>query len=133
MSTSRPPLPTFVKPPISGADEPPWLRQVVSDVQHLLQLSPGWDSYGAMPIDQRAAATAFTLLFEVMHRDAPAPSVAPLSDSGIQLDWHTRGIDVELVISPLGHASIWCRDRRTGTEWEGDPGRDPATLVLGQE
>lgn len=64
-----------------------------------------------------------------MQVETPAPSVAPLSNSGIQLDWHRRGLDVEVMISPGGRTSTWCRDRRTGAEWEADLDHDPRTLA----
>lgn len=121
--------PAFVKPPDSGAGEPPWLRQTLSELQNLLRLPPNWDSYGALPIDPRAAAVAHRLLLEIMQVETPVPSVAPLSDSGIQLDWHRRGLDVEVMISPEGRTSTWCRDRRTGAEWEAELDRDPPTLA----
>lgn len=127
MSKARTRVPDSVNRPISNPDDPAWLRQVADDIQALLRLPPGWDSYGAMRIDPRAASAAFRLLSEIMQDNSPAPSAAPLSDSGIQLDWHTRGIDVELMISQTGRASVWCRDRQTGIEWDGEPTRGSPT------
>jgi hypothetical protein len=36
------------------------------------------------------------VLVEVMDNDAPAPSVVPLSDGGVQLEWHRRGRNLEI-------------------------------------
>lgn len=117
-----------ITPTELDADEPPWLGPIASEIGELLRLPRGWDSYGALPIDPQAAAAALRLLFELMQADTSAPSVAPTSDSGLQLDWHSRGVDLEVMISPEGQASIWCLDRQTGNEWDAELDRDPTTL-----
>lgn len=83
----------------SEASTPEWLSPVVERLSALLALPSDWDSYGAKPVDPQLALTALKLLGRVMHNDSPSPSVVPTSSGGLQLEWHARGIDVEVAIA----------------------------------
>jgi hypothetical protein len=56
-----------------------------------------------MEIQEQIAQKALTVLVEVMENDAPAPSVVPLDDGGIQVEWHRRGRNLEIEF-PAGEA-----------------------------
>lgn len=99
---------------------PAWLPPTVESLQKLLDLPRGWNSYDARQIDPNAAIDTIELLVEVMGGDTPAPSVVPTSRGSVQLEWHTRGMDIEVSIGPRGHASMWWEDLRTGEEGEED-------------
>jgi hypothetical protein len=73
-----------------------WLRPTIQSFQDLLQLPQNWDGYGAVQIQERIAKEALMVLAEVMDNDAPAPSVVPLSDGGVQLEWHRCGRNLEI-------------------------------------
>jgi hypothetical protein len=64
----------------------------------LLALKDNWDSYGAPMISKRAVDAALQLRNVL----ATAPSFVPMSDGGVQLEWHSQGFDVELEIEPNG-------------------------------
>src|SRR5205823_1875475 len=67
--------------------EPAWVKPTVERLRHLLQLREDWDSYGAAPVDLRAARTALQLLAMIMRPDTPAPTVVPTVRGGLQLEW----------------------------------------------
>jgi len=37
----------------------------------------------------------------------PAPAMVPMSNGGVQLEWHYGGWDIELYVEPDGETSIW--------------------------
>ncbi len=46
------------------------------------------------------------------------PFVVPTSGGGIQFEWHTRGIDLEVEVVQPGRIVALFADSRTGEEWE---------------
>ena len=78
------------------AADPAWLMPTVQSFGDLLQLPSNWDGYGAAQIQGQIARKAIQVLVEVMEHDAPAPSVVPLSDGGIQIEWHRLGRNLEI-------------------------------------
>lgn len=67
-------------------------------VTHLLALKDNWDSYGGRIISKKAVDAAVRLRNVL----ATMPSFVPMSDGGVQVEWHSRGFDVELEIEPNG-------------------------------
>jgi len=51
-----------------------------SQAAQLRALQPGWDSYGAPKIDERAIQKALNVCRQ-------APQLTPCSDGGVQIDW----------------------------------------------
>ena len=100
--------------------EPAWLRPTVQALIELLDLSENWDSYGARPISQEIAFFALQLLDETMRADTPAPTVVPTNRGGIQFEWHTRGIDLEIEIQSPERTYVSYEDHRSGNEWEAE-------------
>lgn len=75
-------------------------------VDDLLKLPRNWDGYGADPIHPRCKAMVLDVLDRVVQEDTPPPSVVPTRPGGVQLEWHTNGIDLEIEISPDGKLSL---------------------------
>ncbi len=75
---------------------PPWSTQIEEDIQTLLSLPEGWDSHGARHVDPDIAEAAIQLLREVSQLTTPPPAVVPTVRGGIQIEWHTGGIDLEI-------------------------------------
>jgi hypothetical protein len=102
-------------------DVPPgWVLPVVNAIGRLLSLPPNWDSYGAPPVDPKHVDAALKLLADVMRDDTPPPAVVPTSRGGVQIEWHTKGVDLEVeLVTPTRLQGI-CEDHRTGVAWESD-------------
>ena len=106
---------------ISVAGDPaPWLEPTTEALAGLLYLAPNWDSYGARPIDQVHVFAALDLLVLVMQGDTPAPTVVPTNRGGVQLEWHTRGIDLEIETLSSHRRHVSFEDSATNDEWEGE-------------
>lgn len=84
-----------------------WLDRVVERINAIARLEPGWDGERAEPPTTEAALALFRGLLEVMWPDSPAPSVVPMYDGGIQAEWHTAGLDIELSVGPDGSRHVW--------------------------
>ena len=92
---------------------PTFLRSVEA-VADLLSLPPGWNSYSAKPIDHQSARQAIQLLAEFLKPNTPPPSVVPTVRGGIQLEWHTRGADVEIYIESPNEVSFFAEEAGSG-------------------
>ena len=102
------------------SEEPAWFPAILRVVGELLNLPENWDSYGARRINPAAVAFALQLLSDTMRPETPAPAVVPTSGGSIQLEWHTRGIDLEIEIKSPGRLYVSYEDHRHGVEWEGE-------------
>lgn len=76
----------------------PQLQHLRESAAELLALPPGWDSYQARPIDSFAVQRALRFC-QWLSDDAPAPTIVPLSNGGVQLEWHTKEMDEEMEFS----------------------------------
>jgi hypothetical protein len=81
---------------LSSRTAPRWLNKVLKEVDALRYLERNWDSYGAPRVNRPSLVEAAGLLRELARPRTPAPSVVPTSDGSVQLEWHTRGIDLEV-------------------------------------
>ena len=68
------------------------------------------------------------LLVGVMRADTPAPLIIPTNRGGVQLEWHTRGIDLEVEAKPAARVHVFFHDHREQQEWEGDLSKDLTPL-----
>ena len=101
-------------------EEPEWLMPVFSALSELLALAANWDSYGAPSVDPMSVASALEALSWVMRSDTIVPTVVPTVEGGVQLEWHTRGIDLEIEVSPPGRSYVCFYDRQGDAQWEGE-------------
>jgi hypothetical protein len=97
---------------------PAWFFAVSSGVLALMDLGEDWDSYGAPPLDRAAAKHALELLLTISDRETPPPAVVPVPNGSIQIEWHCRGMDLELEVSGSGAVQCFFEDADTTTEWD---------------
>lgn len=82
----------------AGVPIPQSFEKSVEGVVDLLGLQEGWNSYSAKPIGHGNAVRAVEVLFELLGSRTPPPIVVPTVRGGIQLEWHTKGVDIEVYI-----------------------------------
>lgn len=92
----------------------PNLLTAIERMMELLKLPPGWNSYNAKPIEMENVKLAANILSLVMSHGTPVPHVVPLVRGGVQLEWHTRGINLEIEISSPEQVSFYAEDTRSG-------------------
>jgi hypothetical protein len=101
-------------------EQPEWLMPTLSALTELMTLTANWDSYGAPTINPMSVASALEVLSWVMRRDTIVPTVVPTVQGGVQLEWHTHGIDLEVEVSPLGTSYANFYDRQNDAQWDGE-------------
>ena len=107
----------------------PWLTPMMQAFGALLELRTGWDAYGSPPIQSAYIESALAVIFAVMRDDTPAPSVVPTSRGGVQIEWHTRGVDLEIEFETPFLIRGSFEDHRTRQSWEKDLSFDQNALV----
>ncbi len=110
-------------------EEPAWLQPALDQLRQLCQLRNGWNSYRARHVTPASAVAALNLLDRTMLPTTPAPSIVPTASGGVQLEWHTHGIDLEVGITPSRNVTAAYEDQVDGGEWEDELGPDLAQLA----
>jgi len=95
-------------------------KRFTAEVKALYFLPPGWDSYDALPIDHRAITEALEAThYLVNYPKLSLPLVVPTKAGGVQLEWHTTEIDLEIAIDPVGTCEVSVEHYASGdcVEW----------------
>ncbi len=87
-------------------------------VVDLLRLPAGWNSYAAKPIAPQTATQAIRLLAEFLGSRTPPPTVVPTVRGGIQIEWHTRGVNLEIYIGAADYIGFFAEQIETGESCE---------------
>jgi|SRR5271157_5048898 len=80
-----------------GQPLPAWFDALMQGFVDLLTLPPNWNSYGAGVVDPKIVHYAMNFINGLLGPTTPAPRVVPLSSGGLQLEWHRKGINLEVV------------------------------------
>jgi hypothetical protein len=94
-------------------DAPPerkWQIEVQNHLLKYVKMPPGWDSYGAPVVGWDTGMFALSVLNDVMRPRTPIPQVVPSAAGGVQLEWHQKGIDLELHIAGPYECELWFQD-----------------------
>lgn len=86
---------------------PVWVVPTITALVKLLDLPPGWNSYGARPIRRSIVLAAADMLRRIMLQDTPTPEVVPTSRGGLQLEWHIADTDIEVVFDSPTHVQFY--------------------------
>jgi hypothetical protein len=101
------------------------LIQTLVKLVALTNLPAGWDSYGAKPIRQRIIDAAVRWIPSLLQPSMPAPAVVPQVNGGVQLEWHRKGIDLEIYFDSPDSVHFAAEDRASGEAVEGSlPGAE---------
>ena len=80
--------------------KPIWFDSLARGLVDVLTLPSDWDSDGGNPIDLKVVKLALEFAPLVLESQSPPPWVVPMSDGGIQFEWHKGDAELELVIDP---------------------------------
>jgi hypothetical protein len=95
------------------------LARVLQGFADLITLPSNWDGEGAAEIDLSAINRALAAIERILPPNAPAPSVVPVPDSGLQIEWHRNQKDLEIEFRPNGEVEFYFFDEPTGRESRG--------------
>ena len=129
--------PEEIRCPVPGGDlvvrlegeAPAWLRPTTCALADLLWLPGNWDSYGALPVDRSHVHAMLDVLALVMRDNTPVPSVCPTNLGGVLVEWHERGIDLEIETLSAHTLGVSFEDARNGTQWDREVGTDLSSLI----
>ena len=88
-----------------------WIAPVKAQLEEFAELPYDWDSYGGAPVDQEVAVYALGVLLAFMKPATLRPAAVPLPDGGVQFEWSTATVDMEISISVPGIAEITVVDQ----------------------
>jgi hypothetical protein len=107
---------------VAWAEEPhvQWFQNIVKTLKAFTQIPENWDGERAPQIRQGCICNAVSLLGALVEPDTPEPYVFPTPDGGIQFEWHTKKIDLEIEFVSQSKVIVLFTDAQEKTiEFEG--------------
>lgn len=101
-----------------GQEPSPWLMAALDRISHLTSLEDNWNTYGGRAVKANIAMQAVNFLMRVAFRGLAEPAIVPLADGGLQVEWHSGAMDVEVAFSDED-AGILVADAQTDAIVEG--------------
>jgi hypothetical protein len=98
---------------------PTWVEPTIAAFMTVRSLAENWDLYGGKAVGSDVVVESLSILGQIMDAASPAPSVVPLGDGGLQLEWHRNQQDLEIVFPSDDVPQFYYRDRRAGIEQDG--------------
>jgi len=98
---------------VVAPDASPWYRAALDRLSALTELAVGWNGYEALEVKGDMAIDAAAFLTKVAFPGIAAPSITPLADGGVQVEWHRGGLDIEVAFSDE-EPGIYIVDRQDG-------------------
>lgn len=83
----------------------PWFRPTLGQLAEYLRLGDNWDGYGARPIHDSAVKRAVAVLDAVCPA-GPEPWIVPTPEGGLQIEWASDGLEIEIEILASGPAQV---------------------------
>lgn len=106
IAPDEPPQPEGVE---AGPDAEWWVSPLIERANVAINLSPNWDSYGALPLDRRSAIIGIQILVDSGF-PGPTPWLSPTPDGGLHLEWESSGVTLEFEVDPDGEVSVMIDD-----------------------
>jgi hypothetical protein len=98
---------------VVAPDASPWYRAALDRISALTALAVGWNGYEALEVKGDMAIDAAAFLTKVAFPGIAAPSITPLADGGVQVEWHRGGLDIEVAFSDE-EPGVYVVDREGG-------------------
>lgn len=115
----------------SGTANSSWFRDLMSDLQELLNMGENWNGYGEKAVHEASAKRVVNIL-DRMEYAGRSLAVVPMSNGGLQLEWHRGAKSVEVEVPPTGDASGWYFDENEDEEKEWAIGSSGGLLQLAE-
>jgi hypothetical protein len=90
----------------------------IRSLYSLAELRPGWNSYAAQSIRRDVIEHAARWIPTLLQPTTPEPAVVPRVRGSIQLEWHRKGIDLEIYIDSPTHIRFEAEDLNSGQTTE---------------
>ena len=93
-----------------------WEKPVRDRLDRICALQEGWDGYRGKPTRFVVADFAFRLLRAICKPHTPAPFIAPLPSGGLQVEWHTAQVQIELTVRAPFQVEAWLAEPHVDDE-----------------
>jgi hypothetical protein len=110
-------------------NSPEWLKETEETLRGFATLPAGWDSYRAKSIEPHVVDAVIELLHRIVQHNTLKPAVVPTNRGGIQIEWHTQGVDLEIEITPHGRIRLLYDNPQENIEEEFELGIDTKPLA----
>lgn len=74
------------------------MMETIERLYSLTELQSGWNSYGARPIRPDVIRHVVQWIPRLIQSTTPRPAVVPRVNGGLQLEWHCKGVDLEIYV-----------------------------------
>jgi hypothetical protein len=98
---------------VVAPDASPWYGEALDRISGLTALAVGWNGYDAREVKADMAIDAARFLAKVAFPGIAAPSITPLAEGGLQVEWHRGGLDIEVAFSD-DEPGVYIVDREGG-------------------
>jgi hypothetical protein len=79
----------------------------VGRLRELSRLEPGWNSHSAKPIAPENILAAMWILVGLANLEPPSPVIVPTVRGGVQIEWHTNGVNIEIYVESPNDVSFF--------------------------
>ncbi len=93
---------------------PNWFIEVAEEIENLLQINDGWDSYGGSAPSPQIIKETLLILSELPDSNIPSPQIFPTNQGGIQLNWEIENKDIEIRIQSPTEVNAFIENIDTG-------------------
>ncbi len=97
-----------------------WKKLCMKKIDEFEQFEDNWDSYDALPF-KKGYLDFIRSFIEDLRNDIPQPSVVPINDGSIQLEWDVNGKHLEMEITKTKKI-MWLKDKgkitKTGFKYD---------------
>ncbi len=93
-----------------------WQVATAERLKHLIEMPMDWDERGAEPVTVDVVTAAIDILNRWMQPTTAIPALIPSSTGSLQLEWHERGLDLEIEVEANGKAHVGFED--ADEEWD---------------
>jgi len=80
---------------LSG-DTADWVIEAAKKLEALARFRKGWDSYGGLPLKQRAKELTLQVLRWLRKDELPVPAGVLAAGGSVQLEWKAKGKELEV-------------------------------------
>jgi hypothetical protein len=84
---------------VEAPDASPWYGEALDRISGLTALAVGWNGHDAREVKADMAIDAAKFLAKVAFPGIAAPSITPLAEGGLQVEWHRGGLDIEVAFT----------------------------------
>ncbi len=98
---------------------PTWFPRLVDQLNDVLSLDDGWAGPGSLAPNEHSALSALRSLRGLADPYLRPPQLVPTVDGGVQIEWHTNGVDLELCFGSAGEVDVYIADEARHLEEAG--------------